>query len=41
MVLAMMEIMTSHCVDTLMYIGQEALLTEKTLPDAVLVWDQL
>jgi hypothetical protein len=41
MVSAMMEIMTSHCVDILMQIRQEALLTEKALPDAVSVWDQL
>jgi hypothetical protein len=39
--LSLMEIMTSHCVDTLMQIGQEALLTEKALPDVVSVWDQL
>ena len=41
MVSAMMEIMTSHSVDILMQIGQEVLLTEKSLPDAVSVWDQL
>jgi hypothetical protein len=27
--------------DTLMQIGQEALLTEKALPDVVSVWDHL
>jgi hypothetical protein len=34
MVSAMMEIMTSLSLDILMQIGQEALLTEKALPDA-------